>query len=239
MLRMIFLASCLVLTSAANASLISYNGYSRDISSNVVNGGALEWLKWDQTTGESINSAIEKYSSSGWRLASNEDMVELFNAFKFKSTNWIARETISQGVTVPWAIGEQSPFYSFIELFGVTLFDVTCKDVKADCFDPAEPLSISLALYGSDLNKNGNYHRAFVRDDDYFYPQAGEPGFTEHSAYLHLDSFKSNRSNDYTGVALVRTATITTPAVSTPSSFYLFAIGFAAFGVFRRLLSAK
>lgn len=75
-----------------NASVIEYNGYSRDNSGvceinkpdcdyNIVKGKGVEWLKWSVTSGNTIDQALFKFEKNGWRLASKNQMASLFNSF--------------------------------------------------------------------------------------------------------------------------------------------------------------
>lgn len=57
-------------------------GYTHDTSTNIVVGAGYEWLRWDVSAGMSIEE-LNTYASSGWELASNQQIADLFNDFQF------------------------------------------------------------------------------------------------------------------------------------------------------------
>lgn len=77
------------LCSTSYASLITYESYSRDSNDIVVTGGGLEWLMWNQTYGLSASEAVTRYESSGWSIATNAQMANLFNSFRFGETDFL------------------------------------------------------------------------------------------------------------------------------------------------------
>ena len=101
------------------AGVISYAGYSRDMNSTVVTGGGLQWMQWTETLNETRFSALNKYSSSGWRLATESDVITLVQAFfgteyylhedGWRDYGWEGYDTV----------GEEA-YISFIDLFGNT-----------------------------------------------------------------------------------------------------------------------
>ena len=69
------------LSANAYSATVSYSGYSLDTNTNIITDGDIEWLRWDQTIGMSIDQALSAYSADGWRVASNIEVATLFNSF--------------------------------------------------------------------------------------------------------------------------------------------------------------
>jgi hypothetical protein len=82
-IQKILLAACIVaMPVTTHAGPIDPgNGYTRDDASVVVQGFGLEWLQWTETQGQSVDNALRDYEDDGWRLATNIEMADLFNAF--------------------------------------------------------------------------------------------------------------------------------------------------------------
>lgn len=232
--NIILLSGLLVASMNAQAALISHFGYERDSASNIVKGGGLEWLKWDVTKGMSINKALTDYSSQGWRLASSVDMAALFNAFSFGINTWTSNEQVSQYAGLPWDSSENnSPHASFTLMFGAT-DKSSCSDVwSSGCYVAYDPKNESHAFFGSDLNSNGIYNLASVKDDntrDYGWAK----GSTGHQAYMYAEAVSRDYSYALYGVALVRSASPQPGTVDTPGSIGLLVLGLAALGYRRR-----
>ena len=120
MFKKIVLASFLIVTSmASQAALISYNGYERESDTKIVKGGGLEWLMWDVTNGKTITYALGEYS--GWRLASNKDMGNLFNTFGFGRSHWASNESVGEYAEIAHSPNIEGSHFKFIELFGNTV----------------------------------------------------------------------------------------------------------------------
>jgi hypothetical protein len=228
------IAVVLLLSTNVNADLISHSGYTLDTDTNVITDGNLEWLRWDITTGMSINQALSVYSTDGWRLASNTVMANLFNSFSFNSIVFDTDETTSQyGGTPADNTTENSPANQFIELFGYTSYS---SGTVNDCcggtyyYDPNDPATQANALFGEDANTNGLFNNGWVRDD-FTLDGRTEPGWVGlggEYAYLTADYISST-----TGVALVRGETIS--AVPIPAAAWLFGSGLIGLiGIARR-----
>lgn len=231
MFKKILLASFLIVTSmTAQAGLIKHFEYKRHIDSNIVKGGGLEWLKWDQTIGLSINDALAMYSSQGWRLASNVEMASLFNAFVFGKNNWSSDESAWQAKeTEGRAEDGVSPHYKFSELFGVTYPD-RCEP-KYDWCNENDRFSQSVAMFGADDNNNNRYNVAFVQDD-YFLHFNGIITSRQFAAFDRDYVMKSTKYGNV-GVAIVRPVSSPPTAVPLPGPISLLALGLVTL-VFRR-----
>lgn len=113
-------------STCSNAAIISHAGYSYDDTSNVVVGGGLEWMRWDQTIGMSYLDLNNLHFSGGWRLANNTEMAELFNAFQFGAEPgyWDNDRTTFQFNRTAWDSTEDwanDPELKFISMFGSTI----------------------------------------------------------------------------------------------------------------------
>jgi hypothetical protein len=222
----------LVLSSlSVQAGVIEFNGYSRQDGSAVVTGGGLDWLKWDQTLGLSINDVKADNRFAGWRIASNQEMANLYNAFQFGKSDWYANEMESQFSAV-FTDATQQPNDMFISLFGDTHFS-TCQsfDVTGLCYGMPFPFLISFAFFGSDDNKDNQYNLARVGSvyED-INGQWGAPVDRHYSAQLyswtsgHCCAWGSS-SMPNAGVALVRDAQIQPPnTVYSPSTISLLSV---------------
>lgn len=219
MVKKFFIGAILILTSSlTQASLIEYNGYSRDSSSNIVTGGGLEWLMWDVTMGMSINSALAAYSVDGWALASNIQMADLFNVFQFGKTDWLADEGLQQSAGQPY--GSITNHDGFITLFGHTYLSQCELTQSSGCYSRDNPYIISRAIYGSDANGDSLFNLARVSSDALIL----ENNFQSFGASLSRDLVSNTEVSSFTGIALVRKSA-TVPA---PNTFGILVLGIAA-----------
>lgn len=235
--RIVLLSSLLVTSMTAHAGLIQYGDYKRDSASNIVTGGGLEWLKWDVTKGMSINAALASYASQGWRLASNDEMASMYNLFSFGKTNWNAYEYGHQFVQLPWNSGDEFNSYAaFIRLFGYTVQPTICSPggASTDCYRADDPSQTSLALYGSDLNKNKRYKLAWVSEDSTYVHSLVGLHSENYMASIQDDTFDADNGYSPYGVALVRNRVPDNVAVPTPGSIGLLTLGLVALGYRRR-----
>ncbi len=232
MLKNILAVSCLLLTSInSQAALISHNGYERDSGSNIVKGGGLEWLMWDVTKNKSINDIRSDASFKGWTIASNTQMVQLFNAFMFGAAGWY--NSTYQSINQPWAPGDLNSINkAFLDLFGRTnhsssAFFCTEGNLK-DCDIADDPYEIAMAMFG-DQTHSGNFRTAFVYDDSSYYDELGHFSISSPTgATLGAAITSPDSRYTFVGVALVREDT--TSQVNGPASISILVIGLIAFG---------
>jgi hypothetical protein len=214
-------ATTLVLSTSVNADIISYNAYSLDTGTNIVTGGGLEWLQWDETVGLSIDTALSTYGSQGWRLANTVEMASLFNSFALGMTFTDAQGAIqSYERYVP--LDPENDFNKFISLFGDTL--------------TPHPLTIdgaTSALFGNypdaDLLYNAVGIIAYNNTADFVYAKS----------YLFGDYTQKSTSISNVGVALVcdsgSCSSLPPSPVPDPAAVWLFGSGLLGLiGVARR-----
>lgn len=239
MFKKIVLAACLVfMPMASQAALISYNGYERDINSSTVKGGGLDWLMWDVTKGKTISDALAEYS--GWRLASNREMGDLFNAFGFGRSHWVSNESVGEYAETPHSPNVEGAHAKFMDLFG-NMVNQSCALSMAtrNCYSDTDPYRHVSALYGSDENENGFYNLAQIVDDYTYLRGLGFSGVSEetsgHAASLHYDGFPASLWYVNFGVALVRPSdSVSPPSINAPSAFSLLMLGLLALKLRRR-----
>lgn len=202
--KIISLVCFLIISSSANAGLISYNNYTLDEDTNIVSSENLQWLQWDETHLMSVDSALAAYSSDGWQLASNQQMSNLFNTFNLASSNlWDADENTSQTITTAYASGDDisiDPELQFLALFGVN------RSLDFGWWDLIKETG---AIFGNDLDGDNLYNLASVTDD-YDVPPFMQQ--RDNSASLKNDIFTSTTSGGIYGVALVRTVDVPEPS---------------------------
>lgn len=217
MLRYVYLFAGLSIASINHAAQITYAGYTLDTESNIVSGGGLEWLQWDQTAGQSPAAALANYDTAGWRIASNTEMAELFNSFGFGLT-FQADENATQLVLLP---GEPNNFGTadhFIQLFGDTY------SAAGFALNEGDPFEYSAAIFGEDLDGDGRLNRASVNGT---YIEAGNnfPG----EAWLSSDWARPDIAYEpFYGVALVR-------EVPLPAAAWLFLSAIGGLGISNRV----
>ena len=196
----------LVIATSSAASLISYNGYSLDTSTNIVSGGNYEWLQWSKTAGVSVddfNAGIDNsYAMEGWQLADQADIASLFN--DFFSTNFDGAGTLLQSSSANGNLG-----YEFNVLFGST-WDYLQQYYTQAFYEPNDNSSVNkayVAFLSSALDRN-------------------DPMHSLNGTSLAELGINNNSSNSTVGLALIRTASISEPVVvSEPPTFALFLFG--------------
>lgn len=204
----------LTLSLCSHAAIISHNGYSLDTTTNVVTGGGLQWLQWDETVGQSIDTALGAYAADGWRLASNVEMANLFNSFAFGTTI----NTSEEGWRAWRGEVPTTEVDKMVELFGATNSGSSVPLV--------DPLKTTGALFGADPDGNNWYNLVRLHDDytsgdvpPIFYPARLE---------YWIDFYPTDYTHFQAGVALVRSE------VPVPASAWLFASALIGLLSFRR-----
>lgn len=241
-------ASFLLVTSlASQAALISYNGFERDSTSNVVKGRGLEWLKWDVTNGMSVGSALATYQSQGWKLATRRQMVDLFNVFQFGLTDWSNALGSYEDNSVPWTAGEDTSHATFIKLFGSTKTEQCTSELDYWCFSLSDPYSRTQVFHGSywkAQNSDGSYDAgsidfAYVVDDSMQVLSDYRMNPQRASAELAYGmSMSDSTTFSGVGVALVRPPSTNPTSISTSGSLALLSISLILMAC-RRQVSAK
>lgn len=204
--------SLIFFSQVVSAGIIEFNGYSRDENSKVVVGGGLQWLKWDQTTGLSINQALDKYSKRGWELASFSQVQSLFNSFRFGKADWNDTRYSWQSHYTLWVDSQLYAQDAFLMLFGVT----SNTDNRQN----------SIAFHGGINDAATNVGRSYIHGK-YQPVVRGKPSG---DPYLYAEiEHKSpwNRDDSWwgLGIALVKT---TTPnnQVPLPSPIAIISLGY-------------
>ncbi len=201
-----FFAFCLIaMAHSASATLISYNGYSHDDTTDIVTGGGLEWLQWDVTDEMSIDTALTSvagsYAGGGWRLASNVEMATLLNAFDFgiSSTpdgSWDSDENTFQeafNYGDPNMPQPPDPETLFLSMFGIT-------QVYTDTTNP-DGLYVSGAYFGADEDNDNTFNTVLTADNFY-----NNDSYVDGYAAMDMDGNAPSLSLELFGVALVREA---------------------------------
>ncbi|WP_026960717.1 PEP-CTERM sorting domain-containing protein [Aliagarivorans taiwanensis] len=208
------LAGGLVSTSAS-AAVISYFGYERDESSNIVVGGGLEWLQWTETTGRSLVDFTLNAGGEfdGWRLANLSEVSGLL--LDFGVLDIAGGQTL---LTAPFAAGESSVHDSFIELFGIT------DDGSQYSYEYLDPFAGAAAVFA-----NGDFV-SVMSDWQGTFPNSNVVLGGPHSAGYQANAETPFDSFNTRGLALVRDIYESPPSGEAPEP--------ASIGLFSVLLAA-
>jgi hypothetical protein len=147
---------CVLFSCLAFGENKSYNGYTLDETRNVVTSDVLEWMCWDQTIGLSIEDALQKFGGDGWRIATDSEMADLFNAFSFGDEKFSADENVVAFHHLAPGLPRERAVL-FTQLFGnVTVGRYPTRP------DLVEANPTARALFGSDADADGLYRVATV-----------------------------------------------------------------------------
>jgi hypothetical protein len=213
----------LTVSLSANAATVSYYGYSLDTDTNIVTGGGLEWLQWDETIGMSLDDALAAYPNM--RGATNAEIAALLNSFEFGMV-FDDIESTSQGIPSPFDSNTESiQHHNFIELFGITC--PTCPDYGSPAWAGGAEMRTLSAAYFGDEDGDGKINNVYVRDDFLI-------GFTQIEGYVTLygEGWNTDTRDSEAGIALVS-------AVPLPAAAWLFISAIAGLAGAKRLSRSK
>jgi len=101
------------------ASIIEYEGFTRDTSSDIFQGNNLDWRFANEQDIERGLASNGKFSgdSLGWRSASNAEVAAMLNTFNISNlVTFIANENISQGGHEGWSGFNFNNIFSFFSI---------------------------------------------------------------------------------------------------------------------------
>lgn len=238
------IAAACALSTLTHAGPITYNGYTLDEAENIVSGGGLEWLQWDETIGLSADEVSTDPVYAGWRLANNNEMASLFNAFTLGGSSWDTDPTTTQLQQTDWDMTEDTSFNNFMSLFSFTIdtdTSITQYGTITSTYSQTDRLKGAGAWYGNGVGPRSCFSgwvactlvgRAIVVDDRtrLTADSSGTPlgqisavarlERVEPSGPHRADVYPSDYTARYYGVALVRTL-----SVPEPSSLAIFVLG--------------
>lgn len=181
----------LLLSASFNgaSAIIESRSYSLDTSTNIITGGGLEWLNWNETIGL---SEIEFYNSplaDRWRVATSNEMYNLLDTF-FGPSQGID-ENLSRGQSVSGETGPEFGEDFFVLFTGYR--DNFCGSPKLGCLNNTQ--NIAITNFGED----GLLKSLYIRD--YFVWGNQTRGFTNVKGSLRIGD-RGSASN--VSLALVR-----------------------------------
>ncbi|CAI3966901.1 hypothetical protein [Alteromonas macleodii] len=210
----------LLISFNGSSAIIESRGYSLDTSTNIITGGELEWLNWDETISMSVANVYDSPLFSGWRLATSGEMYELLNTFFGPNlaidTSLNSRQRLNGDFGAEF--GED-----FFALF-TGFMDNDCGTSQLGCL--TNPRNQAQAMYGEE----GALRMLIARDD--FDWGNDSRGFFNAYGYLQTQSGPSTIYSPITNtaIALVRGigSTSTQPpasvAVSEPNQLIFFSV---------------
>ena len=210
-------AVVMCIATGGHAATVTHNGYTLDTDTNIVTGGGLRWLQWDQTVGLTLEQALAV--SGGMRLASNAEVAGLFNVFDFGGI-FDGDPSTSQLFLTPPDSSVESTHEDFVELFGFT--------TSFDSYgfpDGTEGYKAIRAFFGGEAD-NGILNMAGVRGDAFNLVRNTQ--LAAHSFMGPLDPNNAlARRRAFTGYALVSEVPI-------PASIWLFCSALAGVAAVRQ-----
>ena len=210
----------LLISFNGSSAIIESRGYSLDTSTNIITGGELEWLNWDETISMSVANVYDSPLFSGWRLATSDEMYDLLNTFFGPNLAIDTSSTVRQRINGDFGVEFGEDFFSLFTGF----LDNDCGTSQLGCLD--NPRNQAQAMYGEE----GALRMLIARDD--FNWGNDSRGFSNPFGYLQTQSGPSTIYPPITNtaIALVRgigstsTQPPTSVAVSEPNQLILFSV---------------
>jgi len=217
---------CLIIiavhSTALRAASYQYNNYSLDGNIVTNNTNGLQWMQWSTTKGQSINEALSSYQSSGWKLASNQQMAGLLTDFSGGFTFTETENTFQGTNAIPSELA-----LGFQRLFGLTY---SYSYSGSSYYSSATK---TYALFGSDNDKDDYFNMAssvYYKDDNkkrecswtgYCYNTWETKVTTGLSIFSDHESYAADSKINWSGIALVKDMS-SVSAVPVPASAWLF-----------------
>lgn len=210
------------IVSTTHATTIEHFGYSLNTETNIVTGGGLEWLQWDETTQMKPVNALSSYggvdglSGGNWRIATTADIHSLFNNFFLSyDYTWELPSSIKDTLNLGGKAYSVTPANHFISLFG--------ENWRSSGYSKGidDKYRHSRAIFGCGDIVSNMCGRVAVNDAWSYAHNASHPGqaIRDRANLGSLDSFDGAG-----GIALVRS----TSAVPLPAAGWLFISAIAA-----------
>ena len=187
-----------LISPAGLATTINFGDYQYTTGENSFSGNGLEWLRWDLTANQSVDSALDTYQALGWRLANSQEMANLFNSFAIAPANHFGNDESQSYQQVLPLVDAPTVYDDIIAFLGTTFFDAGGASGDGEL-----ARLFSAAIYGSDDNNNGFVNGAIIQSDMTF-----QGSSYDNVALLFEDSFYvTNQVYEGAGIALVRNIT--------------------------------
>lgn len=173
------------------SAIIESRGYSLDTSTNIITGGGLEWLNWNETIELSVANVYDSSQFNGWRLATSNEMRTLLNTF-FGPVD--TNSSVKQRVDGDYGSAFGEEFFSLFTGYR----DNFCGTSRNGCL--TNPQNRTLTIYG----KEDSLRTLFIRED---YDWGNDTtGFADVKGYLEIYTgpATTNSMLHNTGIALVR-----------------------------------
>lgn len=176
------------LALSAHATVITSTGggYTHDTNTDIVIGGGLEWLQWDVTVGQSVETALSTHASDGWVIASNRQMGLVFHDFFAYPLSSTAGCTLD--ICYDEVHPESLPILTLMSMFG---------DTHAAANYPYFGTEV---IFGQDPDEPRKYNLAYT----VFHRNHKAAGLSAGDIYR-------SESHTIVGVALVRPVTVPEP----------------------------
>jgi hypothetical protein len=198
-------------SNSATAALITHNGYTLNEDTNIVTGGGLDWLQWDETTGMTIENIINDHNFDGWSVATETQVFSMYsNLFKF----------LSPSLTLDYASENANKMDTIIQLFGSTFQHSNHHPsyVYAGSLEYAQA-TYSTGTGYSGIGIYGEY--TFTKSPIQIDPTSAYEEYGAHVTVGNDYNWHYNTVDPASGVVLVKDVN----QVPEPSSLAIFALG--------------